>query len=216
MSDFDGFEVEFDALADGLGQSKQMMEAFTAEMVKFQTSVSRTGYDLSTLERGLSKGLRGAFDGLVLDGGKLTDVLKDLGLSIANTAYNAAVKPVTDHFGGLLAQGINGLMGGIMPFAKGGVLSQGQVTAFAKGGVLDGAATFPMRSGTGLMGEAGPEAIMPLKRGPDGRLGVSAAGGKTIQVTMNISTPDAASFQRSQSQIASQMSRALQRSQRNS
>jgi phage-related minor tail protein len=73
-----------------------------------------------------------------------------------------------------------------------------------------------MRGGTGLMGEAGPEAIMPLTRGADGRLGVQAAGGgRSVQVVMNISTPDAQSFQRSQSQIAAQMSRALGRSQRN-
>jgi phage-related minor tail protein len=43
---------------------------------------------------------------------------------------------------------------------------------------------------TGLMGEAGPEAIMPLKRGPDGKLGVEAAGGGgavTIQQNFNFS-----------------------------
>jgi phage-related minor tail protein len=57
---------------------------------------------------------------------------------------------------------------------------------------------------------------MPLARGADGRLGVQAAGGgRPINVVMNISTPDAAGFQRSQSQIAAQVSRALSRGQRN-
>ena len=66
------------------------------------------------------------------------------------------------------------------------------------------------------MGEAGPEAIMPLARGADGKLGVRAGGGGgAVQVTMNISTPDAAGFQRSQSQIAAEMSRAIQRGRRN-
>ncbi len=68
------------------------------------------------------------------------------------------------------------------------------------------------------MGEAGPEAIMPLTRGgADGRLGVQSQGNAAppVNITMNISTPpDAASFQRSQSQIAAQMSRALSRGQR--
>jgi phage-related minor tail protein len=73
-----------------------------------------------------------------------------------------------------------------------------------------------MRGGAGLMGEAGLEAIMPLKRGADGRLGVAATQAAPVQVTMNISTPDAASFQRSQSQIAAQMSRALHMGRRNS
>jgi phage-related minor tail protein len=75
---------------------------------------------------------------------------------------------------------------------------------------------FPMRGGRGLMGEAGPEAIMPLARGPDGRLGVQAAGGgRAVTVVMNISTPDVQGFQRSQSQIAAQASRALARGHRN-
>lgn len=53
-----------------------------------------------------------------------------------------------------------------LPFAKGGVVGQPTIFKFA-----DGAATR-----TGLMGEAGPEAIMPLQRGADGRLGVNAMG----------------------------------------
>ena len=66
------------------------------------------------------------------------------------------------------------------------------------------------------MGEAGPEAIMPLSRGPDGKLGVrSEGGGRPVQVVMNISTPDVTGFQRSQNQIAAQMSRAIARGQRN-
>ena len=66
------------------------------------------------------------------------------------------------------------------------------------------------------MGEAGPEAIMPLRRGPDGRLGVAAAGGGApVHVVMNITTPDVQGFQRSQTQIAAQMGRVLARGQRN-
>ena len=66
------------------------------------------------------------------------------------------------------------------------------------------------------MGEAGAEAIMPLTRGADGRLGVQAqGGGRAMTVIMNISTPDVQGFQRSQSQIAAQAMRALARGQRN-
>ncbi len=73
-----------------------------------------------------------------------------------------------------------------------------------------------MRGGTGLMGEAGPEAIMPLTRGADGKLGVQAQGGAgATTVVMNISTPDVDGFRRSQAQVAAQMSRALSRGQRN-
>jgi phage-related minor tail protein len=49
------------------------------------------------------------------------------------------------------------------------------VTAFARGGIVDRPVLFPMANGTGLMGEAGPEAVMPLGRDSRGRLGVRAA-----------------------------------------
>ncbi|MGO4701716.1 hypothetical protein [Dyella sp. 2RAB6] len=65
--------------------------------------------------------------------------------------------------------------------------------AFARGGIVNSPTLFPMATGTGLMGEAGPEAIMPLARGPDGRLGVrngrSSSGGgvnNQISITVNV------------------------------
>lgn len=92
----------------------------------------------------------------------------------------------------------------------------GNIMPFAKGGVVDRATPFGMRGGMGVMGEAGPEAIMPLQRGPDGRLGVRAAGGGASQnITINIQTPNVESFRRSQSQVAAQLSRALSHGQRN-
>jgi lambda family phage tail tape measure protein len=45
---------------------------------------------------------------------------------------------------------------------------------------------FPFAKGTGLMGEAGPEAIIPLKRGRDGKLGVAGGGGGTTNVVVNV------------------------------
>jgi|GEM_PF-2869412 lambda family phage tail tape measure protein len=61
------------------------------------------------------------------------------------------------------------------PYAKGGVFDRGSLVRFAAGGVIDRPTIFPMTNGMGLMGERGPEAIMPLKRLPGGRLGVEAA-----------------------------------------
>lgn len=76
---------------------------------------------------------------------------------------------------------IGSQIGGWMtPSAKGNAFDAGALTPFAKGGaftnkVVDSPVAFPM----GLMGEAGPEAIMPLSRGPDGRLGVRAEIGSS-------------------------------------
>ena len=77
---------------------------------------------------------------------------------------------------------------GISLFAENGaVLSGGsKVEAYANGGIVGGPTTFPMAGGkTGLMGEAGPEAIMPLQRGANGKLGVQANGGGGQSVVNN-------------------------------
>ncbi|WP_300066877.1 phage tail tape measure protein [uncultured Ruegeria sp.] len=219
MTDRDGFDdlqERGEALGDSQGDAASMAAAFDGQMRRISAAFEKTGKDVATLERGMSGGLRKAFDGVVLDGMNLSDALDVLKNSMIRTAYSAAIKPVTDHFGGMLAGGIGGLVQGLLPFADGGSFSQGRVMPFANGGVVNGPTTFPMRGGTGLMGEAGPEAIMPLARGPDGKLGVrSAGGGQPVNVVMNISTPDVQGFRRSQGQIAAQMSRALGRGNRN-
>ena len=217
MTDFESIEAlgdSADGLSDSLTQASTMVTGFDSELQRMRDSLSATGKDVATLERGLSKGLRRAFDGVVFDGVKLSDALETVAQSMIDTTYSAAIKPITNHFGGLLAQGVSGIAEGILPFAKGGSFSQGRVMPFASGGIVSGATTFPLRGGTGLMGEAGPEAIMPLARGPDGKLGVRG-GGSSSTIVMNISTPDAQSFQRSQGQIAAQMSRALGRGKHN-
>lgn len=71
-------------------------------------------------------------------------------------------------------------------FADGGVISKGNVVPYANGGIVGGPTLFPMVGGkTGLMGEAGPEAIMPLKRGKDGKLGVGVDGNQQQSVVIN-------------------------------
>ena len=208
-------ESQITALDASLGQAADMAAVFNAELGRVRGGFARTGQDVQTLERGMSRGLRSAIRGAVVDGDSLSDSLRTLATSMINTAFNAATRPVTDQVGGLVAQGIGSLVGGLFPFAKGGSFSQGRVQPFANGGVISGPTTFPMRGGTGLMGEAGPEAIMPLSRGPDGKLGVRGQGGGNVSVVMNISTPDIEGFRRSQGQIAAQLGRAIGRGTRN-
>lgn len=213
---FDDLQERGEALGDALGDAATMAAAFDGQMKRISAAFEETGKDVATLERGMSGGLRKAFDGVVLDGMNLSDALDVLKNSMIQTAYSAAIKPVTDHFGGMLASGIGGLVQGILPFADGGSFSQGRVMPFANGGIVSSPTMFPMRGGTGLMGEAGPEAIMPLARGADGKLGVrTQGGGRAVNVVMNINTPDVQGFRRSQGQIAAQMSRALGRGNRN-
>jgi phage-related minor tail protein len=215
MADIGTMQEQLQALEAQLGASVSMVAAFDGELARMRETMVFTGREVNTLSNGISGGLRKAFDGLVFDGLKLNDALKTVANTIVDTVYSIAVKPVTNALGGFLAQGVAGLVGSGMPFAKGGTFSQGKVMPFAKGGIVGAPTAFPMRGGTGLMGEAGPEAIMPLARGPDGRLGVQAGGGRAVNVVMNITTPDVQGFRRSQSQVAAQVSRALSRGQRN-
>ncbi|MFD0859564.1 phage tail tape measure protein [Roseovarius aquimarinus] len=213
--DFGAFDAQIEALDGSLGAAADMAAAFNAELARVRGTFERTGQDVATLDRGISRGLSRAIKGAVVDGESLSASLRTLATSMINTAFNAAVRPVSDHVGGLLSNGVGALLGGLMPFEKGGSFSQGRVQPFATGGIVSGPVTFPMRGGTGLMGEAGPEAIMPLARGPDGKLGVRGGGGGAVNVVMNISTPDSEGFRRSQGQIAAQLSRAIGRGQRN-
>lgn len=208
---------------DGLAALEARMEgavpvavAFEAELARLSQTMLFTGREVTSLSSALGTGLRRAFDGVVFDGMRLSDALKGVAQSMVGSVYSVAMRPVQGALGAALAQGINGMLSGVLPFAKGGAFAQGRVTAFAQGGVVASPTHFPMRGGIGLMGEAGPEAILPLARGADGRLGVQAGGGgRAVTVVMNITTPDVQGFQRSQSQIAAQAMRALARGQRN-
>lgn len=200
-----------DEIEDGLSAATEVTVEFTRHMDRLRDAMAGAGADAEGLSRGLSSSLKSAFEGVILDGDKVSDALRGVGRSLVDKAFTAAVKPVSQGLGGL----VGGLLGDASPFADGGAFVQGRVTPFAQGGVVSAPTTFPMRGGTGLMGEAGPEAIMPLARGPDGRLGVRSEGGSGAAVTINISTPDVEGFRRSRSQIAAEMSRALGRGSRN-
>jgi len=103
--------------------------------------------------------------------------------------------------------------------ARGDAFLHGRIFPFAYGGIVTRPTIFPMANGgTGLMGEKGYEAIMPLQRDPSGRLGVIAAGGhgqgeggsgNVIHQTVNIQTPDVSSFRASSRQVADGLRRAM-------
>lgn len=216
LDGLEGLAAQVMALETSLGGAQAMAAAFDAELSRMRESMVFTGREVNTLSKSIGGGLRSAFDGLIFDGLKLSDALREVAQTMVNSVYNVAMKPVQDAMGGAIASGMNGMLSGLFPFEKGGSFSQGRVMPFARGGVVSSPTMFPMRNGSGLMGEAGPEAIMPLARGADGRLGVQAGGaGRAVSIVMNVSTPDVQGFARSQSQIAAQMARALQRGDRN-
>lgn len=203
MTEIEDFEDDLSLFEQSVGGARAVLAEFSGEMRSMQSTVSDTKQEVEGLEKGLSRGFKSGVEGLVFGGKDLSQSLRSVMQSTVGSVYKASMSPLLSQASGALANGFSGAMRGLVPFAKGGVVER--------------PTAFPMRGGAGLMGEAGPEAIMPLTRGADGRLGVRSAGAeqRPIQVVMNISTPDVGGFQRSQSQIAAQMGRALARGSRN-
>lgn len=169
---------------------------------------------LDRLAQGFGRSLdaaltRGAASGRSLDG-----VLGAIGAKLAGAAARAAAGPIQSGLTGLINTVLGA--GSETGFARGGVFRGGRVQPFASGGVVAAPTYFPMAGGTGLMGEAGPEAILPLGRGPDGRLGVAAGGAaaRPVAVTVHIATPDPGAFRRSEAQVTASLARAVARGQR--
>ncbi len=160
-----------------------------------------TMQEVNSLAKEFSSELSRGIQSAVTSGKDLQSVLSQIALNVSASALNSALKPLEK----MISTGIGSVFGstaGITPFAKGGVVSN--PTLFATG-----------NTGLGLMGEAGAEAIMPLQRGRDGRLGVAMTGAAAHpNITINVTTPDVRSFERSQGQIAMIMARATGRGRR--
>ena len=115
----------------------------------------------------------------IVDGTKSAeDAFKDMARIIIKELYKVLV---VQQLVGSFKAGGGGIFGSIFGAtqAEGGAWQGGsQIKAYANGGIVGAPTVFPMARGKiGLMGEAGPEAIMPLKRGANGKLGVQAEGG---------------------------------------
>lgn len=179
--------------------------------------------DLDRLAQRFGTSLSSAFARNAQEGSRLDAVLGRLGRTLLNVTLRAALKPLRSGLEALIRSALGASSTGAAAdagdaasaLAKGGVVSRGEIMPFAKGGVVAAPTYFPLGRGMGLMGEAGSEAVMPLARGADGRLGVRSAGeARPVQVTVNIATPDADSFRRSEAQVAAALARAVARGRR--
>lgn len=167
--------------------------------------VSSQMREIDTLADGFARSVTAAFRTAASDGKSLNDVLGDIALSFSQITLRAAMQPVGQLISGFVAN----------LFAPASASSLGGVQAFAKGGVVSAPTYFPLGDGTGLAGEAGPEAIMPLARGPDGSLGI-AGGGQAVTVNFNVTSPDAKSFAASEAELSAMLLRAVRRGARGS
>ena len=141
----------------------------------------------TTVKQGLTNAIMGLIDGTKSLGESLSGILRQLG--------------------GMFLQFGMGKLFSFLPFAKGGVFAQNNVVPFAYGGVVNKPTLFPMARGMGLMGEAGPEAVMPLRRGRGGRLGVEASGSGAT--TVNVSVDASGSSVQGDSAQSAQLGKAI-------
>lgn len=189
------------------------IEHWNVEITGDASSLRRELREAASLGRRFSSVLSGAFRDVAVKGKSLGDTLRTLALRLSELVVRAAFKPLEQGLGGLLS----GLFSGGLGFAKGGVFANGGTPVpFAQGGVIRAPIAFPLGNGqTGIAGERGAEAIMPLARGADGSLGVKAVNTPGVNVTFNVVANDAASFSKSESQIAAMLARAVSYGQRN-
>ncbi len=178
---------------------RQAMDDLTKQSEKFGSSVGRT------------------LQSAIISGRSFSDTLRSIGMQFSTMALKQGLKPVENLVSGLLSSVFSsGGGGGVPVFANGGVVNSGGIVPFASGGVVSSPTFFQAGNQTGLMGEAGAEAILPLARGPDGRLGVQTQGKSSAatNITFNISTPNAESFQKSEAQLTAMLARAVGRGRR--
>lgn len=122
-------------------------------------------------------------------GDAMRNLLQDIGAVIVKAFI---MKSLFGGIGGTIGGG--GGLSSLFGSAKGNIFNQAGLVPFASGGIVNKPTLFPFASGVGLMGEAGAEAIMPLKRTPSGDLGVQAEGGGGDNYSITIQAVDAQSF----------------------
>ncbi|KKN90084.1 hypothetical protein LCGC14_0231970 [marine sediment metagenome] len=174
--------------------------ALERAMKKLRVDLGKTDPVLKSISKGFGDLADGIVDAMNTSGSameKFANVVDSIFIDIQKAFLRMAIiKPlqeaIFDFGSSFWDSGSGGVQtelgpGAQMNSALGNVFNRGRVAAFAAGGVINTPTVFPMAKGAGLMGEAGPEAVMPLRRTSSGRLGVEMAGGGGSQVvTVNI------------------------------
>lgn len=183
--------------SDAFKETKNKLVTLQTQLKDMNTSItSSVGIDWQNLSKSIKSELTNAILTPLQEGESAFDRLGRIGLSVVQAIgqqiinnlleqislekTKQAIKGVGKFFGGFF--------GGLFGSADGNVFQNGRIKPYANGGVVNKPTVFPMANGTGLMGEAGPEAIMPLTR-KNGKLGVQGSG-----ITVNV-------INQSQSQI---------------
>tara|TARA_Y100000015_G_scaffold32471_1_gene32312 strand:+ start:1 stop:1755 length:1755 start_codon:yes stop_codon:yes gene_type:complete len=152
------------ALADFDLKRQQLLSGTTEKQKELNKETDKYKITLDQIKDTLANQMTSAIEGLI-------DGTKTLGQSLSGLLRT---------FGSMfLRAGMGSFFSNIFPSAKGNVFAQNGIVPYAKGGYIG-------RPTMALMGEAGPEAVLPLRRGRGGRLGVETSGGSVGNVTVNV------------------------------
>ena len=173
-----------DALERGVISEEKYLDAVQKRLQDGNKDIATQ----KTLAEELGLTFTSAFESAVAGGGNFRSVLKGLEQDIIKLLVRMSVtEPLGNAVKGInwgsIFSGIAGYFSGTPTAnAKGGVYDSPSLSAYS-GQIVSKPTMFAFARGAGLMGEAGPEAILPLKRGSDGRLGVEGGGSN---VTVNV------------------------------
>lgn len=158
----------------------QLAEGYAAASAEAERLAEQQDKARRSMEewQGISMDIASGFVNDLRNGTSAVEALGNAFDNLASKLIDMALNQlITSLFSSLMGGFGGGITGGL--FADGAAFSRGKVTPFANGGVVSKPTMFPMANGAGLMGEAGPEAVMPLRRLSSGRLGVESAGGSS-------------------------------------
>lgn len=168
ISEEDGKRIEKQLkINDIAAEYKVNLETATQIYERQNATIKKQEGIWKSIGDAIQTGVAGAIEAAIFEAKSLQESLSGILRSVASI---------------LIQYGTKSLLGGLFPSANGNVFEQNKIVPFARGGLVKKPTLFPMANGMGLMGEAGPEAIMPLRRGPGGRLGVEASGGGGVTV----------------------------------
>lgn len=172
-------------LAEALESGRISEELYLEAVGKRLGETGDKAKDTSDVAKELGLTFSSAFEDAVVGGKKAREVVQALGADIARIM---ARKLVTEPLANAATSALSGVNWGSMfsslfANANGGVYNSRSLSEYS-GQIVSSPTLFAFARGAGLMGEAGPEAILPLKRGADGKLGVSAGGAPNITVNV--------------------------------
>jgi len=182
------FSGEENAPATYFSKGTKKLQDFSEEITKsfggqMQSKLASFNNSIKTIQESMAdvviKGIKGMEDALVnfVTTGKLN--FKDLTRSIISDMARIAIQQtITKPFGNFIE--------GLFKNANGNAFVNGQVQKYSYGGIVNKPTLFPMANGMGLMGEESAEAILPLRRGSNGKLGVESSGGGSTNIVVNV------------------------------